>query len=57
MEDCLSRSDPHVQYIKRLDLRFIVDAKPTDRNGHFAYLQQDLENGRTIEVQFLDADD
>lgn len=57
VEDGLSSNGPHIKDLKGLDLRFILGAKPADHKALFAELQQGVEDGRTTELQFLDADD
>lgn len=57
VEDGLSSNGPHIRDLQRLDLRFILGAKPDDHEYLFEQLSQATEAGTATEVSFLDQED
>jgi len=57
VEDGLSSNAPHIRELQRLNLRFILGAKPDDHVHLFQKLRQEAEEGRATDIQFLDRDD
>jgi len=55
VEDALSSNGPHIRELKKLNLRFILGAKPTDHAYLFAQLQQATDDGTATEYSHLDA--
>ena len=56
-EDGLSSNAPHIQDLKRLNLRFILGAKPGDHQFLFSRVDQAIEDGRVTEFKYPDPDD
>jgi len=57
VEDGLSSNGPHIRDLRRLDLRFILGAKPGDHQYLFARVDQAVEQGRVTEFQYADPAD
>ena len=57
VEDGLSSNGPHIRDLQRLNLRFILGAKPGDHVALFALLNQAALEGKTTDIDFLDQDD
>ena len=56
-EDGLSSNGPHIEDLKRLDLRFILGAKPGDHKFLYAKVDQAIEQGKATEFECFDPDD
>lgn len=54
-EDGISSNAPHIQDLKRLDLRFILGAKPGDHQFLFSQVDEAIVQGRVTEFQQPDA--
>jgi len=54
VEDGLSSNAPHIKDLKRLNLRFILGAKPGDHKFLFNYVDTATERGETTEICFPD---
>lgn len=52
VEDALSSNAPHIEELKRHNLRFILGVKPGDHRFLFAYVAQARMEGRTTEFEF-----
>jgi len=52
VEDGLSSNAPHIEELKRHDLRFILGVKPGDHTYLFAHVAQAHVEGRTTEFEF-----
>jgi hypothetical protein len=57
VEDGLSSNGPHIRDLQRLNLRYILGAKPGDHVSLFAQLNQAAVEGKTTDIEFLDQDD
>ena len=57
IEDGLSSNGPHILDLQRLNLRFILGAKPGDHAFLFAQLNQAAAEGKTTDIEFLDQSD
>jgi hypothetical protein len=57
IEDGLSSTGPHIRDLKRLNLRFILGAKPGDHESLFTQLKQAAEDGTATEIDMRDPDD
>lgn len=57
VEDGLSSNGPHIRDLQRLNLRFILGAKPADHEYLFAQLRQATEAGTATELSLLDQED
>lgn len=57
IEDGLSSNGPHIRDLRRLNLRFILGAKPGDHESLFAQLRQAAGDGTATEIDMLDPDD
>jgi hypothetical protein len=57
VEDGLSSNGPHIRELQRLNLRFILGAKPADHEYLFAQLREATEAGTATELSFLDQKD
>ena len=57
VEDGLSSNGPHIRDLKRLNLRFVLGAKPGDHEFLFTQLHQAAAEGKTTGIEFLDPDD
>ena len=57
VEDGLSSNGPHILDLQRLNLRFILGAKPGDHVFLFAQLNQAAAEGKTTDIEFLDQGD
>jgi len=57
VEDALSSNAPHIQDLKKLDLRFILGAKPGDHQFLFDRMDEAVELGQATEFQYTDADE
>jgi hypothetical protein len=57
VEDGLSSNGPHIRDLQRLNLRFILGAKPGDHVSLFAQLNQAAIEGKTTDIEFLDQGD
>lgn len=51
IEDALSANAPHIQELKRHDLRFILGVKPGDHTYLFEFVRQKDEAGQTIRFE------
>ena len=56
-EDALSSNGPHIRDLQRLDLRFILGAKPGDHVALFEQLNQAAADGTTTEIECVDPED
>lgn len=56
-EDALSSNAPHIQDLKRLDLRFILGVKPGDHQFLFSWVDKAIKQGKVTEFESPDADD
>lgn len=56
-EDALSSNAPHIQDLKRLDLRFILGVKPGDHQFLFSQVDQAIKQRRVTEFECPDSDD
>jgi len=56
-EDALSSNAPHIQDLKRLELRFILGVKPGDHQFLFAQVDEAVEQGKVTEFECPDPDD
>ena len=52
IEDALSSNAPHIEELKRHNLRFILGVKPGDHRFLFAHVAQARLDGRTSEFEF-----
>ncbi|WP_136799917.1 transposase [Desulfosediminicola ganghwensis] len=57
VEDGLSSNAPHINELKKHNLRFILGAKPGDHKALFVELNKACEEGRATEIQSLDSKD
>jgi hypothetical protein len=57
IEDGLSSNGPHIRDLKRLNLRFILGAKPGDHESLFTQLRQAVEDRTATEIDMRDPDD
>jgi hypothetical protein len=57
VEDGLSSNGPHIRDLQRLNLRYILGAKPGDHVSLFAQLNQAAAEGKTTDIEFLDQGD
>ncbi len=57
VEDGLSSNGPHIRELQRLDLRFILGAKPADHEHLFAQLREATEAGTATALSVLDQAD
>jgi hypothetical protein len=57
VEDGLSSNAPHIKDLQRLDLRFILGAKPGDHQYLFEQVDLALEQGKVTEFDYTDPDD
>lgn len=57
VEDALSSNAPHILDLKRLNLRFILGAKPGDHKFLFEQVDLAAEQGRVTEFEYTDPDD
>lgn len=57
VEDGLSSNGPHIRDLKRLNLRYILGAKPGDHVSLFAQFHQAAAEGKTTDIEFLDQGD
>ena len=53
-EDALSSNAPHIQDLKRLDLRFILGVKPGDHQFLFEQVDLAVEQGTVTEFEYTD---
>lgn len=56
VENALSSNGPHIEQLKKHNLRLILGAKPGDHKYLFAQLQQATDEGMASEVRSLDPD-
>jgi len=56
VEDGLSSNAPHIQDLKRLDLRFILGAKPGDHQYLFEQVDLAQEQDKVTEFEYADPD-
>jgi hypothetical protein len=56
IEDGLSSNGPHIRDLQRLNLRFILGAKPGDHESLFGQLRQVAEDGTATERDMRDPD-
>ena len=56
-EDGLSSNAPHIEDLQRLNLRFLLGAKPGDHQFLFAQVDEAIAQGKVTEVHWPDADD
>jgi len=57
VEDGLSSNGPHIRDLQKLDLRFILGAKPGDHQFLFDRMDEAVELGQTTEFQYADPDE
>jgi hypothetical protein len=57
VEDGLSSNGPHILDLQRLDLRYILGAKPGDHEYLFAQVDLAVEKGKATEFQQIDPAD
>ena len=57
VEDGLSSNGPHIRDLQRLNLRYILGAKPGDHVSLFAQLNQAATEGTATDIEFLDQGD
>jgi hypothetical protein len=57
VEDGLSSNAPHIKDLQRLDLRFILGAKPGDHQYLFEQVDLAMEQGKVTEFEYTDPDD
>lgn len=57
VEDGLSSNGPHIRDLTRLDLRFILGAKPGDHQFLFDRMDEAVELGQATEFQYTDPDE
>lgn len=57
VEDGLSSNGPHVRDLEKLDLHFILGAKPGDHQFLFDRMDEAVELGQATEFQYTDADE
>lgn len=57
VEDGLASNAPHIKELQRLDLRFILGAKPGDHVALFQQLRQAESEGKAEKVEYLDSED
>jgi hypothetical protein len=54
VEDALSSNGPHIRDLQRLNLRFILGAKPGDHKALFDQLKQSVAEGTAVKMQCFD---
>lgn len=54
VEDALASNGPHIRDLNRLNLRYILGAKPGDHKYLFEQIRQLKENNQAVEVQCFD---
>lgn len=57
VEDALASNGPHIRHLQKLNLRYILGAKPGDHAVLFRLLHQAVDNGKAVKVRYLDRDD
>lgn len=57
VEDALSSNAPHIRELTKLNLRFLLGAKPGDHESLFSELQKGANEGRATDIEFLDPED
>jgi len=57
VEDGLSSNGPHVRDLQKLDLRFILGAKPGDHQFLFERMDEAIELGKATEFEYTDPDE
>ena len=57
VEDALSSNAPHIFDLKRLNLRFILGAKPGDHQFLFEQVDLAVEQGKVTEFEYTDPND
>ena len=57
VEDGLSSNGPHIRDLARLDLRFILGAKPGDHQFLFDRMDEAAELGKATEFEYTDPDE
>jgi hypothetical protein len=57
VEDALSSNAPHILDLKRLNLRFILGAKPGDHQFLFEQVDLAVEQGKVTEFEYTDPND
>lgn len=57
LEDALASNAPHIQDLQRLNLRFILGAKPGDHQYLFAQIDLAAEQGKTTEFEYTSPED
>lgn len=57
VEDGLSSNGPHIRDLQKLDLRFILGAKPGDHQFLFEKMDEAIENGQAAEFEYTDPDE
>ena len=57
VEDALASNAPHIRELEKLNLRYILGAKPGDHRALFAELELAVKDERAIEMSFIDRED
>ncbi|PHR22570.1 MAG: hypothetical protein COA36_17695 [Desulfotalea sp.] len=57
IEDGLASNAPHIRDLERLQLRYILGAKPGDHKALFTELAQAIKSGRATEFSMIDPND
>jgi len=57
VEDGLASNGPHIRELQRLNLRFILGAKPGDHAFLFTHLNLAVQQGRAREIECIDPED
>jgi hypothetical protein len=57
VEDALASNAPHIRDLQRLNLRYILGAKPGDHTALFAELAQAVKEDRATQMSFIDPED
>lgn len=55
IEDALSANAPHIELLKKLDMRFILGVKPGDHQALFEAVEARARNHQVEEWEFVDA--
>ena len=57
VEDALASNAPHIRELEKLNLRYILGAKPGDHTALFTELEVAVKDQRATEMFFIDPDD
>ena len=57
VEDGLASNAPHIRELEKLNLRYILGAKPGDHTALFAELAKAVKDERATEMSFIDPED